>query len=304
MIKLFEQRDFGNKINVTFQYVSQNFRSLGISLLYIVGPVALIAGIATGLMQSNMFDLGRMGPEAEADEKFIQMFQTFFSPAFGLTILFSLLAVLAVNLATYAHMRVYARKTSPGSPEPLNGVVDISVTEVWEEMQPVLGRGIIISILSSIVAGVAALFFIIPGIYVAIVLSLGLVVTSFEGTDFGQTWNRCFTLIRDKWWSTFGLIFVMGIISGILGLLFTIPAGVIGFLASLKLLPDGLGIWLVLGSVISTVGSTLLRALIYIAIGFQYTNLVEQQEGRGLLSAIDSIGTTPTQPRAMDEGDY
>ena len=96
----------------------------------------------------------------------------------------------------------------------------------------------------------------------------------------------------------------MGIISGVIGLLFTLPAGIISFLITSKLLPDVSGLWLVVGNVISTVGSTLLRSLIYVAIGFQYTNLVELKEGRGLLSAIDSIGTSPTQPRPTNEGEY
>ncbi|WP_080059076.1 hypothetical protein [Spirosoma aerolatum] len=305
MIQLFQQRDFGDKINVTFQYITQNFRSLGLSLLYIVGPVALVAGIASGVMQSNIFDLATLSRGGgDPDEAPFQMIQAVFSPSFGISILFSLLAILAVSLATYAHMKVYARKAEFNAPTSFTGTVDISVTEVWEEMQPLIGRGVLISVLSAIISFIATMFFVIPGVYVGIVLSLGLVVTTFEGTDFGQTWNRCFTLIRDKWWSTFGLIVVMGIISAIVGMIFSVPAGIIGVLTGMKLLPNMTSFWLVLGNVIATVGGTLLRALIYVAIGFQYTNLVERQEGRGLLSAIDSIGTSPTQPRASDEGTY
>lgn len=308
MIQLFQQRDFGDKINVTFQYITQNFRSLGLALLYIVGPVALLAGIASGVFQSNMLNLGEMAKKGDldTDNPFgagYAMMLSFFSPAFWFTMLFTLLAILVVSLVTYAHMKVYARKTGQNSLAP-SQPVDISVTEVWEEMQPLIGRSIIISVLGSIITFVAALFFFIPGIYVGIVMSLALAVTTFEGTDFGQTWNRCFALIRDKWWSTFGLIFVMGIISGVVGLLFTLPAGILSFLITAKLLPDMSGFWLVLGNVVATVGSTLLRSMIYVAVGFQYTNLVERQEGRGLLSAIDSIGTVPTQPRASDEGTF
>ncbi|GAB3505868.1 hypothetical protein GCM10027341_38150 [Spirosoma knui] len=297
MINLFQQRDFGDKINVTFQYVSQNFRSLGLALLYIVGPVALIAGIASGILQSNVLNLSRRSADFDPENNPTAVFglmSSVFSPAFWVTIFFSILAILVVSLTTYAHMKVYARK---------NGEF-VTVAEVWEEMQPVIGRGLVISLLGSIITGVGFLFFVIPGVYVAIVLVLALAVTTFEGTDFGPTWDRCFKLIRDKWWSTFGLVLVMGIISGIVGLIFTLPAGIINFLVAAKLLPNVSGFWIVLGNVIGTVGGTLLRSLIYVAIGFQYTNLVERQEGRGLLSAIDSIGTTPTQPRATDEGDY
>lgn len=295
MIQLFQQRDFGNKINATFQYISQNFRSLSLALLYIVGPVALVAGIASGVMQSNMLKLMGESTETPANNPLaaLQVLSQFTSPTFWLATLFSLLANVAVVLTTYAHMKVYERtKTSA-----------ISVADVWAEVQPTIGRAIVISLLVSVITGVAMLFFIIPGIYVAVVLSLALAVTVFEGTDFGGTWDRCFKLIRDKWWSTFGLIVVMAIIVMIVGLVFAIPTAIIAFFIGAKMLPDVSTVWLVLGNVIALVGRTLLNAVIYTAIGFQYTNLVERQEGRGLISAIDSIGAS-TQPRTQNDGEY
>jgi hypothetical protein len=146
-------------------------------------------------------------------------------------------------------------------------------------------------------------FLLIPGIYVAVVLSLALAVTLFEGTSFGDTWERCFKLIRDKWWSTFGLIVVMAIIVGIVGMIFAVPTAIIAFFVSAKMLPDVSTAWLVVANVIALVGRTMLNAVLYLAIGFQYTNLVERQEGRGLISAIDSIGT-PSQPRNSNDGEY
>ncbi|GAB2551411.1 hypothetical protein [Spirosoma aerophilum] len=296
MIQLFEQRDFGTKINVTFQYIIQNMRSLGMALLYIVGPVALVAGIITGIMQSDMLQL--VSDSSPSDPKdpmaTLQLMSKFISPNFWLAIVFGILANVAVVLTTYAHMRVYDR----------TGSSDISVSDVWLEMQPMIGRAVLITILNSIITAIAFIFFLIPGIYVAVVLSLSLAVMAFEGTDFGATWTRCFQLIRDKWWSTLGLIFVMGLIVSLIGLLFAVPTTVIAFLTGAKLLPNVSVVWLILGNVINLVGRTLLNVVLYTAIGFQYTNLVERQEGRGLMSAIDSIGTSTTQPRAADEGTY
>ncbi|MCK8492277.1 hypothetical protein M0L20_10490 [Spirosoma sp. RP8] len=296
MIQLFQQRDFGNKINATFQYIGENFRSLGTALLYIVGPIALVVGVLSGLLQSKVIRIAST-IDGGADSRQTAMFQMmtqFASPTFWLTVLLSILANVAVIMVTYGHMKVYNRTN--GGP--------ISVADIWEEVQPTIGRAVIISVLGSIVTFVGFMFFFIPGVYVAVVLSLSLAVTSFEDTDFGATWERCFKLIRDKWWSTFGLIVVMGIIVGLVGLIFQIPSAVIGFMIGGKLLPDVSSAWLMLASVINLVGKTLLNTVLYTAIGFQYTNLVERQEGRGLLSAIDSIGTSPSQPRSTDEGSF
>ena len=295
MIQLFQQRDFGNKINATFQYVGQNFRSLGMALLYIVGPVAVVAGIASGILQSNMLKVVGESGTAQTNNPMaaFQMIGFFTSPTFWLTMLLGILANVAVVLVTYAHMKIYERTKGH----------DISVADVWAEVQPVIGRAIVISLLVSIITGIATLFFIIPGIYVGVVLWLALAVIMFENADFGRTWDRCFKLIRDKWWSTFGLIVVMGIIVAIVGLIFAIPTALIGFFIGAKMLPDMSTVWLVIANVIALVGRTLLNAIIYLAIGFQYTNLVERQEGRGLISSIDNIGTPP-QPRTQNEGEY
>ena len=295
MIQLFQQRDFGDKINATFQYVSQNFRSLGLALLYIVGPVAVLAGIASGVMQSNLLRLTTNAARTQPDNPLaaFQILSQFASPSFWLAMLFGLLANVVVVLVTYAHMKVYERQKGR----------DVLVADVWTEVQPAIGRAVIISLLGSIITAVGMVFLLIPGIYVAVVLSLALAVTLFEGTSFGDTWERCFKLIRDKWWSTFGLIVVMAIIVGIVGMIFAVPTAIIAFFVSAKMLPDVSTAWLVIANVIALVGRTMLNAVLYLAIGFQYTNLVERQEGRGLISAIDSIGT-PSQPRNSNDGEY
>ena len=295
MIQLFQQRDFGNKINATFQYLVENFRSLGMALLYIVGPLAVASGIASGIMQSNMIRLIGESANAKTSNPLaaFQLLSFFSSPAYWLVLLFGLLANVAVVLVTYSHMKVYERTKGQ----------NVSVEAVWAEVQPAIGRAIIISILSSIITGVATMFFIIPGIYVGVVLSLALAVTVFEGADFGQTWERCFKLIRDKWWSTLGLIVIMIVIVLVIGMVFAIPTALIGLFVGMKALPDMSTGWLIIGNVIALVGRTLLNAVVYLAIGFQYTNLVERQEGRGLLSAIDSIGA-PIEPRTQNDGEY
>ncbi|HLK97658.1 MAG TPA: hypothetical protein VK364_07820, partial [Hymenobacter sp.] len=272
-----------------------NFRSLGLALLYIVGPVAVMAGIASGIMQSNLLRLTTNAARTQPDNPLaaFQILSQFASPSFWLAMLFGLLANVVVVLVTYAHMKVYERQKGR----------DVLVADVWTEVQPAIGRAVIISLLGSIITAVGMVFLLIPGIYVAVVLSLALAVTLFEGTSFGDTWERCFKLIRDKWWSTFGLIVVMAIIVGIVGMIFAVPTAIIAFFVSAKMLPDVSTAWLVVANVIALVGRTMLNAVLYLAIGFQYTNLVERQEGRGLISAIDSIGT-PSQPRNSNDGEY
>ncbi|CAN5512195.1 hypothetical protein BH09BAC4_BH09BAC4_30350 [soil metagenome] len=284
MIQLFEQRDFGNKINATFQYITQNINSFILSIIYIAGPPVLLMIVAGSFLISDVVSL--FGSRPSNPLWFMNELPAILVIGIGF-----MLSLLAVSLTTFAHLKVYNRNA--GQP--------IQVSQVWEEAKEHIGPAIVFNILSTIVTIVATMFFILPGIYVGVVLSLGVPVLVFENTNFGQTWNRCFELIRDKWWSTFGLALVMGILAGLLRLVFQIPGLIIGFLAS-DVATQGL--IAIISGAISMLGALLLNSLVYLAIGFQYTNLVERQEGRGMISAIDSIGTQPTQARETDEGSF
>ena len=281
-MQLYQQRDFGEKINATFQYATQHFRSLGMALLYIAGPVALASGIATGLYQQSVFNA--------LDQPVLLPYGSLFSISYILSFLFSLLTNLAVSLTVYGHLRLYSH--APDEP--------ISVGAVWSEILAVFSQALVASALAAVVIIIGTLFLIVPGIYLGVVLSLAIVVTVFEDVPANQLFNRCFELIQGKWWSTFGLILVVALIVWAMSLLFTLPLGVISLLRIMKVVPNIPGAVTVLTTIIGTVGRALLSSLLSLAIAFQYFNLVERREGRGLLTAIDNLGTPPTESQRED----
>ncbi|MGV3557740.1 hypothetical protein [Larkinella arboricola] len=293
-MNLYQQRDFGEKINATIQYAVKQIRSLGTALLYIAGAPALIAGIASGVSSASMLTTRpTIGPGYNVSD---WMAQQLSSPYYIVTVIFALLIPLLVNLTVYGHLKVYDR--NQGEP--------VTVEAVWAEVQSALGRAVATWVMVSILVIAATFFFIIPGIYVGVVFSLALAVVVFEGASAGTFMGRCFELIRDKWWSTFGLIIVISLIAYLLGFVFNVPAAAVGMMVSLKIAPDMPIYVAILTSILSTVGSVLVSALIALGIAFQYFNLIEIREGRSILTAIDNIGssTPPPIPRSTDEGDY
>ncbi|GAA4458501.1 hypothetical protein GCM10023189_30890 [Nibrella saemangeumensis] len=292
---LFQERDFGEKINATFAYATQNFRSLTLALLYIAGPAALLAGIAEGVLQSNLLTkqnpLGQSIPSGND-----QMGIIYNGPLLVilLTNILKLTANLIASLVVYSHFKLYSQ----------SGSTFINAGAVWHEVLSVLGRSLWIAFLSFWLVLIGIFLMLVPGIYIGVVLSLALPVTVFEKAGPGNVITRCFQLIANKWWSTFGLIVIVALIVIILGLGFTIPTILIQMFTAMELLPEMPSVVMVLTNAISTIGVTFLSGLIALAIGFQYFNLVERHEGTGLLAAIDTIGTSPTRPTAQDEGDY
>ncbi|WP_234736463.1 hypothetical protein [Tellurirhabdus bombi] len=289
MINLYQQRDFSEKINVTFQYAIQEMRSLGMALLYIAGPLALASGIISGYLQATVttgIQAGtRVTPFFGTTSSLMLVFLTYF---------LTLLTGLLVSLVVYAHLKIYDRTN--GGP--------VTVSEVWEEIQASLGQSIGVGIVTLLLTILAFFVFFFPAIYLGVVFSLAIIIVVFERPGLGPTISRCFNLIRDKWWSTFGLLLIMGIIVYVISFIFNAPLIAFTLLKSFRVLSDIPEPFTILATIISTIGSSVMSALGALALAFQYFNLVERQEGRGLLSDIESIGSTPTKPRFDDEGDY
>ena len=155
-------------------------------------------------------------------------------------------------------------------------------------------------------------FFIAVGVFIGlfyfiIAISILFFVRAYEKIGFFVALSRCFFLIRDKWWSTFGLIFILSLVQSTISSLFLIP-WYINFFISMMHTIDGdpfqepsflselvNNLFMTLYFIVSF----LLYALPLIALAFQYLNLVELKEAKGLLSKIETIG----QPRTEETKD-
>jgi hypothetical protein len=127
--------------------------------------------------------------------------------------------------------------------------------------------------------------------YFFVTYSLSPAIVAYEGIGALEAMSRAKFLIKDKWWSTFGLIMIIGIINSFVAMIFGAPAMIVTFMKVLKV---GGGIYgnvpLIVTTMISTVGQIVVSSLTYVAISFQYFNLVEKREGNGLKMLIEGIG--------------
>lgn len=277
MITLHKQRDFGEKINATFQYIVQQFRSLGLALLYIAGPVVLVAGIASGLGESsvrgNVFGLA--------------------TRASVISFLAYMLSFWLVPLVTYCHVKVYGQ--TEGGPVPVGAV--------WREVRRAFGRAVIAIVLYGILYVIGTAFFIIPGIYFSVALSLVLSVVVFEGAGASDAISRCLFLIQNNWWATFGLLVIMGFVYLSLLSLIIVPIVLWDIIKSVFHLPGLPPLALSFLGAFTVLALLLFLVVIVLAVGFQYYNLVEKREHVGLIARIDSIGEAVAQTQLTDDNE-
>lgn len=289
-------RDFGQIINSTFEFIRQNFLPLLKSLIFIVGPFLLITGLLLGFYQKSVFTLFQI----------TSLSQT------GLIILLLIVSIfltMQMLLSTvYSFIMIYLSKDE---------FTQISIEEVWDGVKQIFFK--ILGLTLSLIFLIAAAFFIlvlfigltanatqnpflgllifilliIPILFFIVKLSFVYIVALNEKKGVFESIQRSFYLIKNKWWFTFGLIFVLGIIQGLMGVIFQIPQYIIMFATMFNSL-DGSGvsditeILIMVTSVISAF-QYLLSSITIIALAFLYFSLVELKEAKGLMEKIESI---------------
>lgn len=292
-IELRKTRDFSAKINATFEFIRENLVPLGKCLLYIGGPFFLLQGIFTGFYTRQTLSMGVAGSE---------IFGVFGELAvwLGLMAISSGLGYVAAIVVVFEYLNLYEHK-------PEEKV--ITVGEVWEKFQSSFFSVFIAGIVVTVAVLIGFLFLIIPGLYLSVPLTLLIPIIIVERKSLGEAFSRCFNLITDKWWSTFGLLFVVSIIVGFMGAIFAIPQMVFTFLGAFHQASENfsaeLPLWqevgLMLTTIFQTMGASLLNGIVLIALAFQYYNLVERREAKGIMDKLNQFGqAVDTSPRANE----
>jgi hypothetical protein len=319
-INLHQTRDFSRKMNATFEFVRQNFKSLGKAILLIAGPPVLLASLLMGsFFQDFMtaaFNAGRGGSDG---------FELFTAPSFWLQIVLMMVFIIVSTVATIAtvnnYIVLYDQKQSN----------QIEMSEIWDRVRSTfwmyLGTAIQLTIIFIIfyVAMIMMMVFVGAGsvgigfllffvvltamVYLFFGSALVFIIRTYERVSFVEAFSRSFRLVYGKWWSTFGLIIVLYIIVVAVSYIFLIPFYIIMFVTALhNVSPENMSSATQNVGVVTTVLMTLyylvqmlMYALPNIGIAFQYFNLVERKEARGLMNDINSIGQAPPPATSTDE---
>ncbi len=312
-------RNFSLKMNATFEFIRHNIKGLLKSLLYIAGPPALLSGILLGSFFDDLIGVSLVSATDPLQMQNFVESANFWSRLIliGAAIFASSVVIMSV---TYNYMMLDQEKKSP----------DVTVDEVWKRLMSTLGRYTTTTLLYMVLTAAVFLALFIPlfsvagsspGLfvfvflllyvaifYVVITFSLLFVIRAWETTGFFAALGRSYRLIQGKWWSTFGLLFVTNLIQGTISSLFFIP-WYINFLSVMMHSVSGnpqedpsLVSQIVSQSflVLYFLFNVLLYCIPLIALAFQYFNLVEMKESKGLMASIQTLGKT-SSPSDADE---
>ncbi len=290
-ISFYEKRDFGEKINVTFAFLRQNFAPLAKSILFIAGPAILLISVVTGVYQATIMDMSTGAETFDYLEILSQSSLTSF-----LSIFVSALLVTVV----YAYLVLYVERENYDN---------ITVAEVWERVKQHYLVVVVSVFVYSVLVVLGFMLLIIPGFIVIAALSFLFIIQIKEGLSLGAAFSRCFKLVSDNYLSTLGLILVTSILIFIISMVVMLPFGIALGVPAFFSLSQGSGledaggtmkVVLIAFQALSSLLSYLLYAVLLIAVAFQYANLVEKKEAAGLLESVNTIGQSE-RPTRDDE---
>lgn len=273
-IEFYKLREFSDKVNVTFAFIKGHFKSLVKIALLIGVPLGLLSGIALSFFARSMTSFQEENPLfGLAGASYLVMV---FGAVIGISFLTS---------ALYSYMDHYH----------LHGE-SLDTFEVLKKASSKVPGLILLFFVTSLLTAVGSVFFIIPGLYVGIVLSLSFPSYVFVGTSVGASISRSFKLIKGKWWSTFGLLFVTGMLGMMVGYVFAIPYYIL-LIGKAIAAPDDPSLaysayqgWEgALSASLMLIGSYIGYLVPLIALAFQFFNLSERLDSTGLKKQIENF---------------
>ncbi|AHM60627.1 hypothetical protein D770_11850 [Flammeovirgaceae bacterium 311] len=312
------ERSFGDKINATFAFLSQNLKPIAKSALYIAGPFALITTLVLQAYQIRNFgDFSGTLSGGDASGAAGMFTSAAWLSYLGISYLV-IFAMVALTIAlAQRHIKAYI--------ETGNAAIEAGnlAKTIWRDflsaLSATMGIGVLMFItmmviivpFSLLIAGLQAPFL---AVLMVLVMFVGMLVAgsammliypilNFEKTNFFDAIGRVIALNSGKWWSTAGLVFITSTIQFVIIMALSIPVYAITFYQMLHggSLEDVLAqsnqfswytLFSALASIVYSVGLTLIGSIMLIAVTLQYFNLRERREASGLLERMQSFGVT------------
>ncbi|OCX50763.1 hypothetical protein BEL04_18695 [Mucilaginibacter sp. PPCGB 2223] len=291
-IELRKTRDFGQLISDTLGFIRENFKPLFKAVAVICGFFIAVTFLTNVLIDDSIFSAFntartlQMNPDAP--QPFEPLGADYFLRVFFLCVS-TMLSYIGVYLTTFCYISLYREK----------GNMPPTVEEVWAYFKyyffRVLGSGLLVGIIM-----IFSLMLCGFGIYLIPPFALILPIIVLENASFSYAWGRSFKLIKDYWWQTFGVIFVIGLIVGFVGFFLAVPGQillVVQMMVSTKKVT--LPVTIVSGFLKSLI--LFLYTVPATAYSLCYFSLDEIKESTGLLDRIDSFGKTDVPDDSTSE---
>ncbi|MUP47201.1 hypothetical protein E0K83_15785 [Gramella sp. BOM4] len=276
-IKFKKRRELGEILSVTFKFIRENYKLASKILLKVVGPVFLV--LVAAISYYSFATLASVDGEGKG-------FSGILIPMLVLYLAY-MLYVSTVTGTVYHIIKSYNRHKG-----------EIVEAEVVEGMKADFGKLLLLTFVSWIIVIAGLMFFFIPGIYLAVPMSMVNAILVFERRSVGESISESFKLIKQNWWMTFASIICVAIIVYLIGLVFQLP-GIFYMIFKTVLsatehsASEGdnmFGTGFVVVNIVTSIIQYIVYSITPVGFAFIYFDLNEKQNFTGTYETIENLG--------------
>ncbi|MBS7282188.1 MAG: hypothetical protein KIG93_02775 [Prevotella sp.] len=307
-IVFYKERDFGEKFNVTFEFVKQNWKILLRYALYGILPLAFVGALSLNSLMQSMVDVSSGNSMFDDELSYTMLF------SYALLLPTSLAAYIWIGTVVFSMMQFYNAHD-----EGLQGVT-------FQELKPSFRRnawrlfkcglvGFLIGIVflavfftvialgAAINSGAMTAIFCFLAVAAVVAFGVPLILVTptyiFEDISVWHAYVRGFRLGWSTWGGIFGLGFVLSLLSNVVSVVFVMPWEVCVFVKTLFVQAYA-GEETFVGSVafvilqyifgvVMWIGSYLIYNLFFISTGYLYSHAAEKLDDMSVGQGIDDF---------------
>ncbi|WP_452223212.1 hypothetical protein [Lacinutrix chionoecetis] len=214
LIQFKKQRELGEMLNDVFAFLRNEYKPFFTLVLQITLPylILFLAGLGFVLYTFGDFtDIAIYGGSSALENEEMSLLVLFVS-VFVLIIAGLIIYVLAYS-TTLHYIKSYTEN---------NGVInaDAIKLDVKQSFWSFIGLGT----LKILALGFGFMLCFFPGIYLVVPMSVVFCIMVFEKKSVTDAFSDSFNFVKDEWWMTFLVLFVVGILVSIIGGVVNLPA--------------------------------------------------------------------------------
>lgn len=288
-IEFKKQRELGDLLGDSFAFLRAQFKPFFTSFFKIVGPYLLVFLISFVFYTNSYKSFFNFTIETSNDN---------YNPimmigSLALFFIASVVAYAASQAMTLYYIKIYIEeKRTP------------TFQEVKKEVYGSFWNFFGLTFLVVMCVGIGLVICFLPGIYLAVPLSMSFGIMVFERKSIGEAFSNSFTLVRDNWWISFAYLLVIVIIISVAGYAFSMPATIYAIMKmgifSGEIDPANMidSIYDPIGIILNVLGMLFQFGLNIILVIFtilMYFNLNEKKNHTGTLERIGNLGKNSEQ---------
>ena len=280
----------GKLIGGTFTYLKIHFKD--------IMRVALVTGFPLIILGSTLVALGAaefMRDSMNGMDRIVRINQFYlFSTKAILGMICYLIGYVILSSSVITFMQLKHERN--GGP--------VEMSELWSAF---FSRGWMLTlqmILVVIILAIGFMLLVIPGIYLMVPLALATPVFMIEKRGIFSSIERCFELIKSRWWTAFGALFVIFLIM-------VIPAMIVNAINTVIFTLDSLSssdmnmtrsttMYAVGGSILAML-RFILNTLFLVLVTIMYYSLLEEKEHVSLQQKLETMGSGHTVNKVEEE---